>query len=127
MCVRRLLFDDGRGVQEPLDEQVCALDKCEGLTVRLFCDSNDFSLFKFPSVIHKFSNEMVSRLDISFELAQCILDVIRYITYNHKVITFYSVRVIIYNLEPNVSYILQCSYMDFPLCTLNSSHNCTCI
>ncbi|XP_057545265.1 probable alpha-mannosidase At5g66150 isoform X2 [Amaranthus tricolor] len=34
MLHRRLLFDDGRGVQEPLDEEVCALDKCEGLTIR---------------------------------------------------------------------------------------------
>lgn len=31
--VRRILQDDGRGVQEPLNEVVCADEKCDGLTV----------------------------------------------------------------------------------------------
>lgn len=31
--VRRLLADDGKGVQEALDEQVCVEGKCDGLTV----------------------------------------------------------------------------------------------
>lgn len=30
---RRLLQDDGRGVAEALNETVCVLDKCEGLSV----------------------------------------------------------------------------------------------
>ncbi|PSS00466.1 Alpha-mannosidase, light subunit like [Actinidia chinensis var. chinensis] len=34
MLHRRMIFDDGRGVGEALDETVCAGDKCEGLTVR---------------------------------------------------------------------------------------------
>lgn len=31
---RRLLYDDGRGVAEALNETVCIGDKCQGLTVR---------------------------------------------------------------------------------------------
>ncbi|KAK7309369.1 hypothetical protein RJT34_06033 [Clitoria ternatea] len=34
MLHRRLLYDDGRGVGEALDEQVCVKDGCQGLTVR---------------------------------------------------------------------------------------------
>ncbi|XP_027359889.1 alpha-mannosidase-like [Abrus precatorius] len=34
MLHRRIVFDDGRGVDEALDEQVCLKDTCEGLTVR---------------------------------------------------------------------------------------------
>lgn len=34
MLHRRLLHDDGRGVDEALNETVCALDKCSGLTVQ---------------------------------------------------------------------------------------------
>lgn len=34
MLHRRLLHDDGRGVDEALNETVCALDKCLGLTVQ---------------------------------------------------------------------------------------------
>ncbi|KAE9606629.1 putative alpha-mannosidase [Lupinus albus] len=34
MLHRRLLYDDGEGVDEVLDEQVCVNDTCEGLTVR---------------------------------------------------------------------------------------------
>lgn len=37
---RRLLHDDSRGVGEVLNETVCALSKCEGLTVSIF-----FALF----------------------------------------------------------------------------------
>ncbi|KAM3342727.1 putative alpha-mannosidase isoform X2 [Capsicum galapagoense] len=31
---RRLLHDDGRGVAEALNETICALEKCMGLTVQ---------------------------------------------------------------------------------------------
>ncbi|GAV72796.1 Glyco_hydro_38 domain-containing protein/Glyco_hydro_38C domain-containing protein/Alpha-mann_mid domain-containing protein [Cephalotus follicularis] len=34
MLHRRLVFDDGRGVDEALDETVCAGNTCQGLTVR---------------------------------------------------------------------------------------------
>ncbi|XP_073060322.1 probable alpha-mannosidase At5g13980 [Primulina eburnea] len=34
MLHRRLLYDDGRGVEEALNETVCILEKCEGLTVQ---------------------------------------------------------------------------------------------
>lgn len=35
LCKRRMLFDDSRGVGEPLNETVCVGEKsCEGLTVR---------------------------------------------------------------------------------------------
>ncbi|XP_028775256.1 alpha-mannosidase [Neltuma alba] len=34
MLHRRMLFDDGRGVDEALDEQVCIKHRCEGLTIR---------------------------------------------------------------------------------------------
>ncbi|KAG8388157.1 hypothetical protein BUALT_Bualt02G0096700 [Buddleja alternifolia] len=34
MLHRRLLFDDGRGVEESLNESVCVLDTCSGLTVQ---------------------------------------------------------------------------------------------
>ncbi|KAL3038810.1 hypothetical protein AAZX31_01G152500 [Glycine max] len=34
MLHRRMLFDDGRGVDEGLDELVCQNDRCQGLTVR---------------------------------------------------------------------------------------------
>lgn len=34
MLHRRLLYDDGRGVEEALNETVCALDSCTGLTVQ---------------------------------------------------------------------------------------------
>ncbi|KAG5060965.1 hypothetical protein JHK87_001994 [Glycine soja] len=34
MLHRRMLFDDGRGVDERLDELVCQNDRCQGLTVR---------------------------------------------------------------------------------------------
>lgn len=33
---RRLLHDDGRGVDEALNETVCVTDKCAGLTVSEF-------------------------------------------------------------------------------------------
>lgn len=32
---RRLIHDDSRGVGETLNETVCVLDKCEGLTVSI--------------------------------------------------------------------------------------------
>ncbi|XP_010679912.3 alpha-mannosidase isoform X2 [Beta vulgaris subsp. vulgaris] len=34
MLHRRLLADDGKGVEEALDEQVCVEGKCDGLTIR---------------------------------------------------------------------------------------------
>ncbi|KAL9245638.1 hypothetical protein vseg_019263 [Gypsophila vaccaria] len=34
MLHRRLLADDGRGVEEALNEKVCVEEKCEGLTIR---------------------------------------------------------------------------------------------
>ncbi|KAL2533932.1 Glycosyl hydrolase family 38 protein [Abeliophyllum distichum] len=34
MLHRRLIYDDGRGVDEALNETVCVLDKCTGLTVQ---------------------------------------------------------------------------------------------
>ncbi|GMI86351.1 hypothetical protein like AT5G66150 [Hibiscus trionum] len=34
MLHRRMISDDSRGVGEPLDERVCAGNKCEGLTIR---------------------------------------------------------------------------------------------
>jgi len=33
---RRLLHDDARGVGEVLNETVCVLDRCEGLTVSIY-------------------------------------------------------------------------------------------
>lgn len=35
LAFRRLLHDDSRGVGEVLNETVCVLDKCEGLTVSI--------------------------------------------------------------------------------------------
>lgn len=32
---RRLLHDDSRGVGEALNEEVCALEECKGLTVSI--------------------------------------------------------------------------------------------
>lgn len=34
---RRLIHDDVRGVGEVLNETVCLLDRCEGLTVSIHC------------------------------------------------------------------------------------------
>ncbi|KAM3250451.1 hypothetical protein P3L10_004521 [Capsicum annuum] len=41
---RRLLHDDGRGVAEALNETICALEKCMGLT-----DGDKFTKFQVPT------------------------------------------------------------------------------
>lgn len=33
---RRLVTEDDKGVREGLDETVCVVDKCEGLTVSIY-------------------------------------------------------------------------------------------
>lgn len=51
-CCRRLIHDDGRGVGEVLNETVCVLDKCEGLTVSISLNFIFTSILLYSHLIH---------------------------------------------------------------------------